>query len=82
MITGSGGLFLNGSWLAFCFADMKEQIRRHAVGEGYGRSEQVIQDLLAETSDHALIPLEAGGAEAAADLGNIRSGETCPVREH
>lgn len=73
--------FRNSYWPTLYFIDAQGQIRHHVFGEGeYDRSEQVIQDLLAEASGkesgHALVTPAASGAEAAPDLGNIRSGET------
>jgi cytochrome c biogenesis protein CcdA/thiol-disulfide isomerase/thioredoxin len=73
--------FDNNYWPAQYFIDAKGQIRYHQSGEGdYDKSEKVIQDLLAEAGNRkpvsgAATP-DAKGAQAAPDLGNIRSGET------
>ncbi|KQV68105.1 cytochrome c biogenesis protein CcdA [Rhizobium sp. Root1220] len=73
--------FDNSYWPAHYFIDAKGQIRYHHFGEGdYERSEEVIQELLAEANGQKtaseLIKPDASGAEAAADFGNVRSPET------
>jgi thiol-disulfide isomerase/thioredoxin len=73
--------FQNSYWPAFYFIDANGQIRYHQFGEGsYDRSEQVIQELLAEAGSQvpATGPVapNARGAEAPPDLGDMRSGET------
>jgi cytochrome c biogenesis protein CcdA/thiol-disulfide isomerase/thioredoxin len=73
--------FDNNSWPALYFVDAKGQIRYHQFGEGeYDKSEKVIQDLLAEAGNRkpgsGTATPDAKGAQAAPDLGNIRSGET------
>ncbi|MDL2408979.1 cytochrome c biogenesis protein DipZ [Rhizobium calliandrae] len=73
--------FQNSYWPALYFVDAKGQIRHHVFGEGeYDTSEKVIQELLADASnqmpENSMVTPNAQGAEAAPDLGNIRSGET------
>jgi thiol-disulfide isomerase/thioredoxin len=73
--------FDNSYWPAHYFIDAKGQIRYHQFGEGdYDKSEKVIQDLLAEAGSQKakgdLVVPDAMGAQAAPDLGDIRSGET------
>ncbi|MFS8054204.1 cytochrome c biogenesis protein DipZ [Rhizobium sp. BR 317] len=73
--------FQNSYWPALYFVDAKGQIRHHVFGEGeYDTSEKVIQELLAdagsEMPENSMVTPNARGAEAAPDLGNIRSGET------
>ena len=70
--------FQNSYWPAHYFIDAKGQIRYHHFGEGdYDKSEKVIQDLLAEAgslkAENEAIKPDATGAQAAPDLGNIRS---------
>src|SRR5208282_3674466 len=53
----------------------------HYFGEGeYGQSERIIQQLLSETGiggiGHGLVSVDAQGAEADADWGNLKSYET------
>jgi thiol-disulfide isomerase/thioredoxin len=64
--------FENHYWPALYFADAHGNIRHHQYGEGaYGRSEMIIQQLLAEagsgSSDHELVSVDARGVEAPAD---------------
>src|SRR5262249_23809799 len=72
--------FNNEYWPALYFADAKGKIRHHQFGEGeYEQSEKVIQKLLAETGigggRNELVSVDARGAEAAADLNHLQSGE-------
>ena len=72
--------FRNEYWPALYFIDAKGLIRHHHFGEGdYDRSERVIQQLLSEIRSgfigHDLVTVDAQGAEAAADLGSLRSPE-------
>jgi thiol-disulfide isomerase/thioredoxin len=73
--------FDNEYWPALYFIDAHGQIRHHQFGEGdYARSEMIIQQLLAEAgtggTDNDLVSVDATGAEAAADIANLRSPET------
>jgi cytochrome c biogenesis protein CcdA/thiol-disulfide isomerase/thioredoxin len=73
--------FKNPYWPAHYFIDAKGNIRHHHYGEGeYDKSEQVIQQLLAEAGQGRvpgdLVKVEASGAQAAADGANVRSPET------
>ena len=74
--------FRNSYWPALYVVDAQGRIRYSQFGEGgEARSERVIQDLLAEAAGHRKAPAEivppyAPGAQAPADLGNIRSGES------
>ncbi|MBB2200822.1 thioredoxin family protein [Gluconacetobacter tumulisoli] len=74
--------FDNEYWPALYFIDAQGRIRHHQFGEGeYDTSERVIRQLLAEAgaqakTDTALVVPHARGAEAAADMGDIRSEET------
>jgi cytochrome c biogenesis protein CcdA/thiol-disulfide isomerase/thioredoxin len=73
--------FYNRYWPAHYFIDGQGRIRHHHFGEGdYAESEHVIQQLLAEAGagdvSAGLVSVEAAGAEAAADMDNIRSPET------
>jgi thiol-disulfide isomerase/thioredoxin len=73
--------FNNEYWPAHYFIDAQGRIRHHHFGEGkYDKSEQVIQQLLAEAGQDAmpadLVKVEAQGAQAAADSGNVKSPET------
>jgi len=71
--------FGNHYWPALYFVDPHGRIRHHHFGEGeYGRSEMVIQQLLAEAghgdgSDPAIV--EARGLEVPADWASLRSAE-------
>ncbi|MGO4403820.1 cytochrome c biogenesis protein DipZ [Bosea sp. RAF48] len=73
--------FRNSYWPALYFVDAQGHIRHSQFGEGgEARSERVIQDLLAEAAGRReaqaeLVTPLAPGAQAPADLGNIRSGE-------
>ncbi|HEX3591292.1 MAG TPA: thioredoxin family protein [Pseudonocardiaceae bacterium] len=73
--------FGNHYWPTLYFADSLGRIRHHHFGEGeYGRSEMVIQQLLAEAGaegvDTGLVSPEADGIEAPADWATLRSPET------
>jgi thiol-disulfide isomerase/thioredoxin len=73
--------FDNAYWPALYFIDAQGRIRHTQFGEGdYGRSESVLQKLLAEAGasgvDRALISLDPRGSEATADIANLRSPET------
>ncbi|MBK1838462.1 cytochrome c biogenesis protein DipZ [Azospirillum sp. YIM B02556] len=79
--------FGNSYWPAFYVADATGRIRHHQFGEGgYGQTERVIQDLLAEAAagldagaragDGGLVSPAGQGAQAPAELGEVRSGET------
>ncbi|WER48154.1 cytochrome c biogenesis protein DipZ [Cupriavidus sp. WKF15] len=73
--------FHNSYWPAAYFVDARGNIRHHQFGEGdYAYSERVIQTLLAETGNRAIagdvVAPDAGGAQAAPDLRNVRSEET------
>ncbi|PWC49585.1 cytochrome c biogenesis protein DipZ [Azospirillum sp. TSA6c] len=79
--------FGNSYWPAFYIADATGRIRHHQFGEGgYEQTERVIQDLLAEAAggraaggqggEGGLVNPAGQGAQAPADLGEVRSGET------
>jgi cytochrome c biogenesis protein CcdA/thiol-disulfide isomerase/thioredoxin len=74
--------FDNQYWPAHYFIDAEGRIRHHHFGEGdYDGSERVIQQLLAEAGKtaamgKALVAVSASGAEAAADMSDVRSPET------
>ena len=73
--------FENHYWPALYIVDAQGRIRHHHFGEGeYEQSEMIIQQLLAEAGiggiDHELVSVDAHGAEAAADWGNLQSPET------
>jgi hypothetical protein len=72
--------FNNEYWPALYFADGKGRIRHQVFGEGqYEQSEVVIQRLLAQAGNggipNELVSVDARGAEAAADWGELGSGE-------
>ena len=72
--------FRNNSWPAFYFVDAQGTIRHQRNGEGeYDLSERAIQKLLSEAGasgiGRELVSVDARGAEAAADWGNLRSPE-------
>jgi thiol-disulfide isomerase/thioredoxin len=72
--------FNNEYWPALYFADAKGRIRHQIFGEGhYEQSEVVIQRLLAQGGNsripNELVSVDARGAEAAADWGELGSGE-------
>jgi thiol-disulfide isomerase/thioredoxin len=70
----------NQYWPALYVVDAQGRIRFHQFGEGeYEQSERVIQQLLAEAGatgvGQDLVSVVGRGAEAAADLGNLKSPE-------
>jgi thiol-disulfide isomerase/thioredoxin len=72
--------FDNHYWPALYLVDAQGRIRYHHFGEGdYEQSERVIQQLLAEAgasgAGDELVAVDAGGIEAAADWGSLRSPE-------
>lgn len=74
--------FNNRFWPAHYFIDAQGRIRYQHFGEGdYERSEQVIQELIAEAqgvrgAGEIYVAPAIVGAEAPADLSRLRSGET------
>ncbi|MEJ1976469.1 MAG: cytochrome c biogenesis protein DipZ [Acetobacteraceae bacterium] len=73
--------FHNEYWPAHYFIDAEGQIRHHHFGEGdYEGSERVIQQLLAEAGktkvSTGLVAVSASGAQAAADVNDVKSPET------
>jgi len=74
--------FNNNYWPAHYFIDAKGRIRGHHFGEGdYDGSEKIIQQLLAEAGQEGLAPegvvkVSATGAQAAADMSDVKSPET------
>jgi thiol-disulfide isomerase/thioredoxin len=73
--------FNNHYWPALYLLDAEGRIRHHHFGEGeYGRSELMIQRLLAEAGiggiGDELVSVDARGAEAAADWSSLESPET------
>jgi thiol-disulfide isomerase/thioredoxin len=73
--------FNNQYWPAHYFIDAKGNIRHHHFGEGeYDKSEQVIQQLLAEAGSGVrpgdLVKVDASGAQAPADNADVESPET------
>jgi cytochrome c biogenesis protein CcdA/thiol-disulfide isomerase/thioredoxin len=73
--------FNNEYWPAHYFIDAEGMIRYHHFGEGeYDKSEEVIQQLLKEKNANlkasGLVQVSASGAQAAADVDDIRSPET------
>jgi thiol-disulfide isomerase/thioredoxin len=72
--------FGNHYWPALYFADTQGRLRHHYFGEGeYGRSEMIIQQLLAEAGSAGagkdLVSVDARGVEAPADWDDLRSPE-------
>jgi hypothetical protein len=72
--------FGNNYWPALYFADAQGRLRHHYFGEGgYGQSEMVIQQLLAEAglagAGQDLVSVDARGVEAPADWDDLRSPE-------
>lgn len=73
--------FENEYWPAHYFIDTQGRLRHDHFGEGdYDESERVIQALLAEggkgTVPSELVSVNATGAEAAADVSDVKSPET------
>src|SRR5262245_32573500 len=72
--------FDNQYWPALYFIDARGRVRQHHFGEvEYEQSERAIQRLLAEAGvggfSNAVVSVEAGGVETAADGENLRSPE-------
>jgi len=70
----------NQYWPALYVVDAQGRIRFHQFGEGeYEKSERVIQQLLVEAGatgvGQDLVSVDGRGAEAAADVGNLKSPE-------
>ena len=70
----------NDYWPALYLIDAQGRIRYHQFGEGeYDQSERIIQQLLSEAGiggiGRGLVSVEARGAEAPADWGNLKSPE-------
>jgi thiol-disulfide isomerase/thioredoxin len=73
--------FSNEYWPALYFVDAQGRIRHHQFGEGdYGKSERVIQQLLAEAGSagvsHDVVAVDPRGLEVAADWADQRSPES------
>jgi thiol-disulfide isomerase/thioredoxin len=73
--------FKNQYWPAVYLIDARGRVRHYQIGEGdYDQLELVIRQLLAEAghgdSDRSPTPVQAGGAELAADWKNIGTPET------
>ena len=73
--------FGNRAWPALYFIDANGRLRDQVFGEGrYAESEQLIQQLLSEAKNEPVagdVVASAGtGPQAAADLGDLLSGET------
>ena len=73
--------FNNQYWPAHYFIDAQGRIRHHHFGEGdYEGSERAIQQLLAEAGQSGVaagvIPVNAAGVAAAADMNDLQSPET------
>ena len=73
--------FNNQYWPALYFIDAQGRIRHHQFGEGdYGRSELVIQQLLAEAGNgaftHDMTSVDPDGFEIAADVSDLKSPES------
>jgi hypothetical protein len=72
--------FSNNAWPALYFVGADGRIRHPAIGEGnYARSEQVIQQLLAEAGHKPTVEVtkvRAEGTQVAADEEQLRSSET------
>ena len=74
------GALKNEYWPALYIVDAQGRIRHHQFGEGeYEQSERIIQQLLAEAGNpgiaNDLVSVDAGGAEAPADWGSLKSPE-------
>ncbi len=73
--------FTNHYWPALYLVDALGHLRYHHFGEGsYELTEMILHHLLVEAGisdfDQELVPVEASGAEAAADWDSLRSPET------
>ena len=78
---GVWSAFNNQYWPALYLIDTNGQIRHHRFGEGdYDQVERIIQLLLSQTGaasmDATPAPIDASGAELAADWRDLRSPET------
>jgi thiol-disulfide isomerase/thioredoxin len=72
--------FNNAYWPSLYLVDAKGRLRHRHFGEGdYDKSERMIQQLLREAGnagvDRELVSVDAGGVEATADWGSLRSPE-------
>jgi thiol-disulfide isomerase/thioredoxin len=72
--------FRNQAWPALYFVDAQGRVRHHYFGEGaYEQSEMILQELLREAGATGVsrepVKVDARGADAAADWGNLRSQE-------
>lgn len=72
--------FQNNSWPAFHIVDSRGQVRHRVAGEhAYGRTEEVIRDLLTESGRAPAaggVRPQARGSELPPDLPSLRSGES------
>jgi hypothetical protein len=73
--------FGNYAWPALYLVDAQGRIRHHHHGEGeYERSERILQQLLTDAGaagvGQGLVSVDARGAEAAPDWGDLESPET------
>ena len=73
--------FSNNAWPAVYLIDAQGRVRYRHLGEGeYQRTEETIQQLLAEAGNNGiardLVAVEARGVEVGADWANLRSAET------
>jgi thiol-disulfide isomerase/thioredoxin len=71
--------FGNNYWPALYFIDARGKLRHFQFGEGeYEQSERILQQLLAEAGNGGtprVVSVEAQGAQAAPDWGNLKSSE-------
>ena len=72
--------FRNQAWPALYFVDAQGRVRHHYFGEGaYEQSEMILQELLREAGATGVsrepVKVDARGADAAADWGNLKSQE-------
>jgi cytochrome c biogenesis protein CcdA/thiol-disulfide isomerase/thioredoxin len=73
--------FENEYWPAHYFIDGNGKVRHHHFGEGeYDESEQIIQKMLKDAGNKnvptGIVSVNASGAEAASDTGDVKSPET------
>jgi cytochrome c biogenesis protein CcdA/thiol-disulfide isomerase/thioredoxin len=73
--------FENEYWPAHYFIDGNGKVRHHHFGEGdYDESEEIIQKMLQDAGNKnvptGLVSVNASGAEAASDAGDVKSPET------
>jgi cytochrome c biogenesis protein CcdA/thiol-disulfide isomerase/thioredoxin len=73
--------FENEYWPAHYFIDGNGKVRHHHFGEGeYDESEQIIQKMLKDAGNKnvptGIVSVNASGAEAASDAGDVKSPET------